>query len=142
MEMISKEITRIIDGKFVKEILTYPRYLYPNTKIEICPTYEDIIFTASTYVIHRDKQDIVHYINIVESFVSSNTFKDKEAETIQIGLEKIRNRINEEVLLVLHFYKVNPIIQKKEKYVIECKVCGKSFGDKLSLYNHYDEEHN
>lgn len=26
--------------------------------------------------------------------------------------------------------------------VCECKVCGKPFGDKLSLYEHYDEEHN
>lgn len=26
--------------------------------------------------------------------------------------------------------------------VFECKVCGKVFGDKLSLYEHYDEEHN
>jgi hypothetical protein len=26
--------------------------------------------------------------------------------------------------------------------VCECKVCGKPFDDKLSLYEHYDEEHN
>jgi len=26
--------------------------------------------------------------------------------------------------------------------VCECKVCGKPFGDRLSLYEHYDEEHN
>lgn len=26
--------------------------------------------------------------------------------------------------------------------VCDCKVCGKPFGDKLSLYEHYDEEHN
>ena len=26
--------------------------------------------------------------------------------------------------------------------VYECKVCDKPFGDKLSLYEHYDEEHN
>ena len=26
--------------------------------------------------------------------------------------------------------------------VYECKVCGKPFGDKLSLYEHYDEAHN
>jgi hypothetical protein len=26
--------------------------------------------------------------------------------------------------------------------VCECKVCGKPFGDRLSLYDHYDEEHN
>lgn len=27
-------------------------------------------------------------------------------------------------------------------YVYECKVCGKPFGDNLSLFYHYDEEHN
>ena len=26
--------------------------------------------------------------------------------------------------------------------VCECKVCGKPFGDRLSLYEHYDEAHN
>lgn len=26
--------------------------------------------------------------------------------------------------------------------VYECKVCGKPFDNKLSLYEHYDEEHN
>lgn len=31
---------------------------------------------------------------------------------------------------------------QSELYVCECKVCGKPFGDKLSLYEHYDEEHN
>ena len=32
---------------------------------------------------------------------------------------------------------------KVEKSItIECKVCGRPFGDKLSLYEHYDEKHN
>lgn len=31
---------------------------------------------------------------------------------------------------------------REPKYTIECKVCGKPFGDKLSLYEHYNEEHN
>ena len=26
--------------------------------------------------------------------------------------------------------------------VYECKVCGKPYGDKLSLYEHYDSKHN
>jgi hypothetical protein len=28
------------------------------------------------------------------------------------------------------------------KLTYECKVCGKPFGDKLSLYEHYDSTHN
>jgi hypothetical protein len=27
-------------------------------------------------------------------------------------------------------------------YIYECKVCGKPFGDKLSLREHYEETHN
>tara|TARA_R110000851_G_scaffold303458_1_gene461055 strand:- start:43 stop:276 length:234 start_codon:yes stop_codon:yes gene_type:complete len=34
------------------------------------------------------------------------------------------------------------VVQQSELYSCECKVCGKPFGDKLSLYEHYDEEHN
>jgi hypothetical protein len=28
------------------------------------------------------------------------------------------------------------------EFTFDCKVCGKPFGDKLSLYNHYDSSHN
>lgn len=39
------------------------------------------------------------------------------------------------ILEALH----QPIVMRS---VCECKVCGKPFGDKLSLYEHYDETHN
>jgi hypothetical protein len=34
------------------------------------------------------------------------------------------------------------IVEPSEQYAFECKVCGKPFGDKISLYNHYDNKHN
>ena len=34
------------------------------------------------------------------------------------------------------------VVQQSDLYTCECKVCGKPFGDELSLYEHYDEEHN
>ena len=34
------------------------------------------------------------------------------------------------------------IVEPSEQYAFECKVCGKPFGDKISLYDHYDEQHN
>tara|TARA_R110000772_G_scaffold44329_5_gene102017 strand:+ start:1285 stop:1482 length:198 start_codon:yes stop_codon:yes gene_type:complete len=34
------------------------------------------------------------------------------------------------------------VVGQSEQYTCDCKVCGKPFGDKLSLYEHYDEEHN
>ena len=34
------------------------------------------------------------------------------------------------------------VVGQSEQYTCYCKVCGKPFGDKLSLYEHYDEEHN
>ena len=34
------------------------------------------------------------------------------------------------------------VVQQSELYTCDCKVCGKPFGDKLSLYEHYNEEHN
>ena len=34
------------------------------------------------------------------------------------------------------------VVQQSDLYTYECKVCGKPFGDELSLYEHYDEEHN
>ena len=37
--------------------------------------------------------------------------------------------------LVEHF-------KKEEVYTYDCKVCGKPFGDNLSLYEHYNSEHN
>jgi len=32
--------------------------------------------------------------------------------------------------------------EREPMYICECKVCGAPFGDKLSLYYHYNEEHN
>ena len=37
---------------------------------------------------------------------------------------------------------IDSVVGQREQYTCECKVCGKPFGDKLSLYEHYDEEHN
>lgn len=37
---------------------------------------------------------------------------------------------------------IPPVVGQNEQYTCECKVCGKPFGDKLSLYEHYNEEHN
>lgn len=37
---------------------------------------------------------------------------------------------------------IHDVIGQSELLVFECKVCGKPYGDKLSLYEHYDEEHN
>ena len=34
------------------------------------------------------------------------------------------------------------VMQQSGQLVFDCKVCGKPFGDNLSLYYHYDEEHN
>jgi len=34
------------------------------------------------------------------------------------------------------------VVGQSELLVFNCKVCGKPYGDKLSLYEHYDEEHN
>ena len=34
------------------------------------------------------------------------------------------------------------VVQQSEQCTYDCKVCGKPFGDKLSLYEHYDAEHN
>lgn len=31
--------------------------------------------------------------------------------------------------------------EQSEQHIHECKVCGKSFGDELRLYEHFDEEH-
>jgi hypothetical protein len=106
MEMISKEVTRIINGKLIKEILTHPRYLFPNTKIEVTPTDKGIIFTATTYIIHRNKNDTVRYINIIESFVNSSVSINEEQvkKRIKIGVEKIKNRLTEQVTLAQHFY--------------------------------------
>lgn len=30
----------------------------------------------------------------------------------------------------------------EDNNIFECKVCGKPFGDQLSLYHHYDQNHN
>lgn len=32
--------------------------------------------------------------------------------------------------------------ERNKQCIYECKVCGKSFSDELSLYEHYNEEHN
>jgi hypothetical protein len=34
------------------------------------------------------------------------------------------------------------VVEQSEQYAFKCKVCGKPFGDKISLYNHYDDKHN
>jgi biotin synthase-related radical SAM superfamily protein len=46
-------------------------------------------------------------------------------------------KIEEKVKLIL-----SDVVEQSELYTCDCKVCGKPFGDKLSLYEHYDEEHN
>ena len=38
--------------------------------------------------------------------------------------------------------RTHDVAGRSERYTCECKVCGKPFGDKLSLYQHYNEEHN
>lgn len=47
----------------------------------------------------------------------------------------LENKLSEKFVLT-------DVVQQSELYTCECKVCGKPFGDKLSLYKHYDEEHN
>lgn len=37
--------------------------------------------------------------------------------------------------------RIHDVVGRSER-LCECKVCGKPFGDKLGLYEHYDEEHN
>jgi hypothetical protein len=53
---------------------------------------------------------------------------------------------NEELQVELDITKeqliLSGVVQQSELYTCDCKVCGKPFGDKLSLYEHYDEEHN
>ena len=49
------------------------------------------------------------------------------AEMIGIDLKVESNKLNQHDVI---------------SSVCECKVCGKPFGDKLSLYLHYDEKHN
>jgi hypothetical protein len=34
------------------------------------------------------------------------------------------------------------LVSNEEIFFFECKVCGKPFGDKLSLFDHYDLNHN
>jgi hypothetical protein len=38
--------------------------------------------------------------------------------------------------------RIHNVVGQSEQYTCDCKVCGKPFGDKLSLYEHYNEEHN
>ena len=58
----------------------------------------------------------------------------------QITITEILNNLNR--LDKLEQLRIGGVVQQSELYTCECKVCGKPFGDKLSLYEHYDEEHN
>lgn len=53
---------------------------------------------------------------------------------------------NEKVKWLIAFTENYQALQLLQPAVItsvyECKVCGKPYGDKLSLYEHYDSKHN
>ena len=58
-------------------------------------------------------------------------------EVMKPYLTNDENRIlHSKLIIALNEALVNP------KLTYECKVCGKPFGDKLSLYEHYDSTHN
>jgi hypothetical protein len=66
----------------------------------------------------------------------------KSCEYSQRQIEKLQREV-ESLTKELDLQKA---LLERESEVIgsvcECKVCGKPFGDRLSLYEHYDEEHN
>lgn len=53
--------------------------------------------------------------------------------------EQCRDEMRNDLDLVISSAFIQPSVISS---VCKCKVCGKPFGDRLSLYEHYDEEHN
>tara|TARA_R110000851_G_scaffold210878_1_gene363425 strand:- start:346 stop:585 length:240 start_codon:yes stop_codon:yes gene_type:complete len=70
--------------------------------------------------------------------------RKQNIEVEEICLAEIRNLLieclngQEEIKKLIS----SGVVQQSDKYTCECKVCGKPFGDELSLYEHYDKEHN
>lgn len=72
--------------------------------------------------------------------------KDTEIEKIRQIVSRNDISGNEKVEMLIIFAENYHSIQLMQTAVItsvyECKVCGKPYGDKLSLYEHYDSKHN
>lgn len=58
--------------------------------------------------------------------------------------ERLDNELKQKIEEIHRLLAENETLRQHDvlKSVCECKVCGKPFGDKSSLYEHYDEEHN
>ena len=75
-----------------------------------------------------------HWTEWTAKRLSGNTEIDKE--TINFALNNFASEYHTKQL------RLGVVVRQSEQLVYPCKVCGKPFGDNLSLYMHYDEEHN
>lgn len=73
-----------------------------------------------------------------------------QIENLKAQMRGVQLSSYQRALALDEYYKLLDYVEELEQLTIpavissvcECKVCGKPFGDKLSLYEHYDEEHN
>ncbi len=72
---------------------------------------------------------------IIELFKKYSKSVDTEYNVYNCLIEEDWSNISQEIVKL---FLQSAVISS----FCECKVCGKPFGDKLSLYEHYDEEHN
>ena len=88
-------------------------------------------------VIEKTRNDIKAYVKSLNT--PENTVYQENALLILSCFAKAQEILEENEKLALI---IPDVVQQSELYTCECKVCGKPFGDELSLYEHYDEEHN
>jgi fructose 1,6-bisphosphatase len=114
-------VVSYLDGGTVKVITTDEIY-----------TIDSRIGTKTKYSIFLDypKDD---NSNIV---LNQSDIKEK----LRIAVEEYNELDSSWVVCTMVDFK--PWLIEMLEFTFDCKVCGKPFGDKLSLYNHYDSSHN
>ena len=80
-------------------------------------------------------------VGVVEDFVNLNNNGENDINKIgpEFNVRWMPSNLRY-AYLPEHLVKVGEV--KEERITYDCKVCGKPFGDKLSLWEHYDSEHN